>query len=163
LNALQNAFTLTVNERFTLKGGFYGIIKWLLGSQNLKWLGFLTREVMENATSFKTAQKMIMKAPLLAPAYYILGGLKANEGCVITRGQKKVEVWTIGESSLSQNSSWYLVQTNYDNWKKPPFWDDRRTPAIQCMNEVNSTDVNFATLYDVLSTRPVLNKVLALL
>jgi len=30
---------------------------------------------------------------------------------------------------LEKNDSWYLLQTNYDNWKKPLFIDDRRTPV----------------------------------
>ena len=30
---------------------------------------------------------------------------------------------------------WYLLQTNYDPWTKPPFYDDRRTPGNICMKE----------------------------
>jgi len=135
-------------------------MEWLLGNRDIKWLGFLTREVMENATSYKKAQKILLKAPLMAPAYYILGGVRDNQGSVITRGIKKMELWELGQRSLAQNSTWYLVQTNYDNWKKPPFWDDRRTPAVKCMDEVGNSNINFESLYNVLSTKPVLNKVL---
>ena len=31
---------------------------------------------------------------------------------------------------------WYLLQTNYDNWEEPPFYDDRRTPGKICMKEM---------------------------
>lgn len=30
---------------------------------------------------------------------------------------------------------WYVLETNYDHWKEPLFLDDRRTPAIKCMNQ----------------------------
>ena len=32
-----------------------------------------------------------------------------------------------------KNGKWFLVQTNYDPIEKPPFFDDRRTPATKCM------------------------------
>lgn len=32
-------------------------------------------------------------------------------------------------------SRWYVLETNYDHWKEPLFLDDRRTPAIKCMDK----------------------------
>lgn len=43
-----------------------------------------------------------------------------------------MDVWNLGE----KNSTWYLVETNYDNWVKPFFLDDRRTPANECMRKM---------------------------
>lgn len=86
---------------------------------------------------------------------------------------------------------WYVLETNYDHWEEPLFLDDRRTPAMKCMNqttqEVSGDDtpsafpfpstgvdegfisqplktsffqkISVKTIYDVLSTKPVLNKV----
>ena len=34
-----------------------------------------------------------------------------------------------GFSLDSSNGSWYVLQTNYDNWKPPFVIDDRRTPV----------------------------------
>lgn len=48
---------------------------------------------------------------------------------------------------------WYVLETNYDHWKEPLFLDDRRTPAMKCMNQttqkVSTDDARF--LYDCLS------------
>lgn len=30
---------------------------------------------------------------------------------------------------------WYVLETNYDHWDDPLFLDDRRTPAMKCMNQ----------------------------
>lgn len=30
---------------------------------------------------------------------------------------------------------WYVLETNYDHWEEPLFLDDRRTPAMKCMNQ----------------------------
>jgi hypothetical protein len=50
------------------------------------------------------------------------------------------------------------VQTNYDNWLNPPFYDDRMGPAVTCLNKWGQKNPK-NTLFNVLSTRPVLNKV----
>lgn len=34
---------------------------------------------------------------------------------------------------------WYVLETNYDHWKEPLFLDDRRTPAMKCMNQTTQT------------------------
>ncbi|PSN57281.1 Acid ceramidase [Blattella germanica] len=142
-----------------LNGGYIGIAEWILGYHNQKWMGLLTREVMENAQDYKIAQKMLAKPQLVAPVYFILAGRKSNESCIITRGRSSFDIWNIGEKHKQQKGSWYLVETNYDHWEKPPFYDDRRTPAVLCMEEFGQ-DEPLNTLLKVLSTRPVLNKVL---
>jgi acid ceramidase len=65
-----------------------------------------------------------------------------------------VDVWDIG----TRNSSWYLVETNYDHWKSAFILDDRRDPARKCLDQRGQQNVGFAEIYDVLSSRPVLNK-----
>ena len=65
----------------------------------------------------------------------------------------------MGRGSVSQTSTWYLVETNYDHWSTPPFYDDRRTPAIHCLDKVGRQNVTIPAIFNVLSTRPVLNKV----
>lgn len=81
---------------------------------------------------------------------------------------------------------WYVLETNYDHWEAPFFLDDRRTPAMKCMNQTTQEvsgdssarsapvhgrwrrfisplsffqKISVTTMYDVLSTKPVLNKV----
>ena len=53
-------------------------------------MGFLTRDVMLNATSYAQAKTLLSDTELLAPAYFILGGLHAGEEAVITRARQKV-------------------------------------------------------------------------
>jgi len=151
----QNAFTLTMNERFALDGGFMGIIEWLLGVSNGQWMGFLTRDVMLNATSFSEAKALLTNTELLAPAYFILGGLHAGEEAVITRARKKADdVWT---TNLNKKE-WYLLETNYDHWKDVFVLDDRRTPGNNCMRNMTQERMSFKGLFNVLSTRSSLNK-----
>ncbi|XP_065313149.1 acid ceramidase-like isoform X3 [Gordionus sp. m RMFG-2023] len=155
-------FSLTVNERFTTDGGgFVGILLWLIGCREMNWLSFFTRDLMANALSFQEAREQLKLAPLIAPVYFIIGGLDKTQANVITRSRMQM----VNDRNLSawHNSSrapnWYLLETNYDWWKKPFFVDDRRTPAINCLKYTKQTGtINFSTLYDVLSTQPVLNK-----
>lgn len=148
-------FTLTLNERFNLDGGYIGIFKWLIGDRSGSWVSFLTRQTLEDATSYEQAKHLLTNATLLAPAYFILGGTKPREACIITRSREK----TVDVLNMSTNgSTWYILETNYDHWKPPLFVDDRRTPAHRCMNNMTQQNVGFAGLFDVLSSRPVLNK-----
>lgn len=43
------------------------------------WVAFLTREVMQEATSYEEAQIKLSKTRLLAPVYFILGGTQPGE------------------------------------------------------------------------------------
>lgn len=81
------------------------------------------------------------------------------KGAIITRGRHDADVWFLGRGSVSQLSTWFLVQTNYDHWNKPPFFDDRRTPAIHCLDKMGRSNASRAGLYNIFSTIPVLNKV----
>jgi len=150
----QDTFTFTMDERFNKDGGFIGILKWILGDRTGHWMGFLTRNVMENATSYAQARDMLANSPMLAPAYFILGS-NQSEACVITRSREKaVDIWPMDNT----NSTWYLVETNYDHWEAPFFLDDRRTPAINCLKKQSQNNFGFAGLYNVLDSKPNRNK-----
>ncbi|XP_041607888.1 acid ceramidase isoform X2 [Vulpes lagopus] len=139
-------FSLTLNERFSINGGYLGVIEWILGKKDAMWIGFITRSVLENGTSYEEAKNTLIKTKILAPAYFILGGNKSGEGCVITRDRKQsLDVY---ELNPKQNR-WYVVQTNYDRWKNPLFLDDRRTPAKMCLNQTTQELTVFTTLMDV--------------
>lgn len=147
-------FTFSMNERRTIDGGYIGIIKWLLGDRSSRWMAFLTRQTLEVATSYQQAKHLLTNTTMVAPAYFILGGTEPHEACVITRSREKtVDVWEIG----TRGSTWYILETNYDNWKPPPVTDDRRALANRCMRNMTQKNVGFAGLFDVLSSKPVLN------
>uniref|UniRef100_A0A8B9DSU3 Acid ceramidase n=1 Tax=Anser cygnoides TaxID=8845 RepID=A0A8B9DSU3_ANSCY len=148
-------FTLTMNERFSLDGGYVGIFEWFLGRRDGMWMGFLTRAVLENATSYQDAKEKLAKTRLLAPAYFILGGKNSGEGCVITRSRTAaLDIWDLD----IKKGTWYVLETNYDRWKPPLILDNRRTPAMKCLNQTTQENISLPTIYDVLSTKPVLNK-----
>lgn len=49
-------------------------------------------------------------------------------------------------SSLDiKKGTWYVLETNYDRWKPPLVLDNRRGPAMKCLNqttqEVNTLQV----------------------
>ena len=48
-------------------------------------MGFLTRSVMENATSYEDAKFQLANTTMLAPAYFILGGIQSGQVCVCVR------------------------------------------------------------------------------
>ncbi|XP_065884500.1 acid ceramidase-like [Dysidea avara] len=146
-------FTLTMNERFTVDGGYIGLLEWVLGKRSGHWMSFLTRNTLSNADSFSEAVNMLANTEMLAPAYFILGGVA--EGAVITRAiEKSLDIWRLSPT----NDTWFLLETNYDHWKPAPVIDDRRTPGINCMNHMGQQELSLAGLFNVLSTRPVLNK-----
>ncbi|RXM37100.1 Acid ceramidase [Acipenser ruthenus] len=142
------------DERFSLDGGYIGLLEWILGRRDGMWMSFLTRSVLENATSYDDAKNQLSKTKMLAPAYFILGGNKSGQGCVITRSRlASVDIWEID----LKKGRWYVLETNYDHWKlEGPLLDDRRTPAMKCMNETTQAKISLETIYDVLSTKPVL-------
>ncbi|XP_068607177.1 acid ceramidase [Brachionichthys hirsutus] len=148
-------FTLTMNERFSLDGGYIGILEWILGSRDGMWMSFLTRSVLENANSYQEAKARLSLTKLLAPAYFILGGNQTGQGAIITRSR------TLSLDILELDlklGRWYVLETNYDHWKEPFFLDDRRTPAMTCMNKTTQQSISVMTVYDMLSTKPILNK-----
>jgi len=149
-------FSFTINERFDAKdGGYKGILDWIEGDRTGNWLSFETRDLMKNAKDFHAAKLSLSKNKLLAPAYFILAGNQSGQGCIITRSRNT----TLNVKSLDiKNDAWFLVQDNYDNWETPPFYDDRRTPCIKCMNKIPSKNVTVGHIFDILSSKPMLNK-----
>uniref|UniRef100_A0A8C5LQ97 Acid ceramidase n=1 Tax=Leptobrachium leishanense TaxID=445787 RepID=A0A8C5LQ97_9ANUR len=141
-------FTLTMNERYSLDGGYIGVLEWILGKRDGMWMSFLTRNVLENATSYEESKNLLSKTKILAPAYFILGGNKSGDACVITRSRNScLNIWDLD----TNQGQWYLVETNYDHWKAPLPIDDRRTPAMKCMNASGQKVNCFMTLLPFVS------------
>uniref|UniRef100_A0A8C8CGS6 Acid ceramidase n=1 Tax=Oncorhynchus tshawytscha TaxID=74940 RepID=A0A8C8CGS6_ONCTS len=137
-----HAFTLTMNERFSLDGGYIGIVEWILGHRDGMWMSFLTRSVLENATRYRST---FMEVSNDCSFFLIEGN---TYSCFETS-------YDLDPLKLGR---WYVLETNYDHWKEPLFLDNRRTPAMKCMNQTMQANISLKTVYDVLSTKPVLNK-----
>ncbi|KAG0722933.1 Acid ceramidase [Chionoecetes opilio] len=156
--AVMNKFTFSLDERFTINGGYVGLLEWmLLKDHKQKWMAFITREVMEQADSYDAAKNTLSHSRLLSPVYFILGGVQPGQGTIITRWRDNFHTDDLG-SKVAGSDSWFLVETNYDQWNKPPFYDDRRSPAVHCLRGAGQANASLALIYNVLSTRPMLNK-----
>jgi acid ceramidase len=143
-----------MNERFDLDGGFLGILDWIVGQRSEQWMGFFMRDTLLEATDYASTKAKVANAKIMSPGYIILGGNKTSEGAIIVVDRKKAAYI---EELDPKNGKWFLVQTNYDPTEKPVFFDDRRTPATKCMTNTTQKAIGHAPIYNVLSTKPVLN------
>eukprot|EP01094_Clydonella_sp_ATCC50884_P020974 TRINITY_DN4494_c0_g1_i1.p2 TRINITY_DN4494_c0_g1~~TRINITY_DN4494_c0_g1_i1.p2 ORF type:complete len:243 (+),score=87.86 TRINITY_DN4494_c0_g1_i1:553-1281(+) len=158
LSAMKpGVFSVTVDDRFDYQFDI-GLLEWLLHlTPRAQFIGFFLRDQMLHATSYEGALTALNNTRLIAPVYFIMSGPKAGQGAVIAREKKEsVDVWPL-QQQLSAGS-FYLLETNYDHWEQPPFFDNRRDPGMQCMNETGAQNINFGTLYNVLDTKPVRNQ-----
>ncbi|XP_059844648.1 N-acylethanolamine-hydrolyzing acid amidase-like isoform X1 [Hypanus sabinus] len=147
-----NKFSITANER--AKGARWktAIAAFLKRNRSPSWV---IRDALREAVDFQVALKKLSYSPITANVYFILGGVKPNEGVIITREpERPIDVWPL----KSTKGQWYRVETNYDHWRPPPAWDDRRTPAIRALNATTQKNINLNTMFKVLSSHPVLNK-----
>lgn len=111
-------------------------------------------------TSYDDAVDLMSKSDLIAPAYFIIGGVKPSEATVITRNQSSVvDTWRFNTNPISPDfDRWFLIETNYDHWTKPPANDNRRDPGIAAMKKTTQGNLNYETLLDVMSVDPVCNR-----
>merc|ERR1740123_786948 len=96
------------------------------------------------------------------PCYVIMGGVKKDEGAVLTIGPNSTmfDRWDLKDALPRDNGTtpFYVLETNYDHWKEPPFFDDRRYPAEDCLDKAGSKGVNWETLYNTLHGKPNRNR-----
>lgn len=151
----QNAFTFEINERD--QGTFWINALYLILDKKATPLSFLTRNLMENMTSFDAAVDLMSTSDLIAPAYFLIGGAKPNEAVVLTRNQSAlVDKWRLNPNSENFDR-WFLIETNYDHWTQPPANDNRRDPGIDTMNTISQAKINYETMLDVISMKPICN------
>ncbi len=116
---------------------------------------FRIRDTLDNDTlDFEGAIAVLANEPLIAPCYLIVGGAKSTEGVVITRDR----MFSLDMQRINgESGAWFVLETNYDNWVPPPPDDDRRDPAIRAMKNMTQSNLGFRSMYDVISTPPILN------
>ena len=74
-------------------------------------LPIVSLQVLSEASTYDEAVTVLGKEELVAPAYFIAAGSKAEQGVVITRDRSAVDLWQLQPSAVP--SSWYLLETNY--------------------------------------------------
>ena len=154
----KGAFSISVDTRFDNKFDM-GLIKWILGDKSKAELTFTVRSVLEDPamTSYSKAYSYLKNVTMIGPSYIIIGGMDKGEGAIISKDQETINVLDLNDQL--QNGTFYVVETNYDNWKKAPFFDDRRNPAKACLDQMGSNGVNgFSGVFNTLNGKPNLNK-----
>jgi len=150
-------FSVTVDDHYDDQFDI-GLIEWLMGrNPTAQFLGFFLRNLLQSATSYEEAFNAMNTTRLISPVFFIMSGPEPTDGAVITREKTYSQnVWTLQEQIDA--GSFYLLETNYDHWEPVPWYDNRRGPGEQCMNETGPANLDFATLYNVLDTKPVRNQ-----
>jgi len=150
------SFSISIDTRFYPEGVyevFYEIIAAIV-ERNASLVSFLTREVLERENNFEAAVENLSNDELIADVYYIVGGVSKNQGAVISRNRiNATDVWILDDTE----GRWYEVETNYDHWTTPPFYDNRVTPANEAMDEMGQNNLSLDGMMQVLSVKPVLN------
>jgi len=152
-----NAFSISLNTRYYPKHGLRNFLYEVVAAiteKNSTLVSFLARNVMTHENNWDSAIQYLRTGELIADVYYIVGGMTQDQGAVISRNRTNADdVWYLNSTA----NRWFEVQTNYDHWKQPPWFDDRVVPADQAMHNMGQANVNLDNLFKVLSVKPVLN------
>ena len=148
-----NKFTVSLDQRSLGDWKLNSVMAAKVGTDGI--VSFLIRDVLADPNiDFESAVKKFSSVPLIAPCYFIIGGVQPSEGVVITRDRNSTALIT---KLIAEDGHWYVLETNYDSWKPPPPDDDRRHPAKKALANIGRNNISNIMLYQVLSTRPVLN------
>jgi len=154
----KDQFSVSINRRNLGYDNVMDILQWAVGVKEGNLLPVVSRRVFEDEKikTVEDAKKYLENVKLLSSLYFIMGGAKGDRAYLVSRSDGKSH----HPLSLEKSDEPWLLETNYDHWEMPPTDDDRRTPGYQCMTEKtsNGRKMSMAAMYDVLSTKPVLNK-----
>lgn len=113
---------------------------------------WLLRKVLEEEVDYASANKRLRTERIAAPVYYIVSGIKPNEGMVIERETDGVHAYY----ELS-DTTWFLVQTNYDRDQPEPIYDQRRAPMEKRVHERGNVDFTVDVALKEMFTWPTFN------
>ena len=142
-------YSITINQRFALNGGFLGIMKWFRTKTPI-WNSFIVRDLLEGDYDYEYVVNKLSSAELVAPIYYIVGGINDTDGALITRDRY------YNLNPIYLNISKYVFQTNHDHWIEPFYFDDRTTHGRKFLDENEHTIENIELL---LKTKPTINRI----
>ena len=142
-------YSITINQRFAINGGFLGIMKWFR-TKSPHWNSLIVRTLLEGDYDYNYVVDKLSTVELVAPVYYIVGGIKKDEGALITRDRY------YNLMPIFLNSSKYVFQTNHDHWIEPFYFDDRTTSGKKYLDNYNHTIDNIERL---LMNKPTLNRI----
>lgn len=114
---------------------------------------WLLKKVVDEESSFQGAVKRLKEERIGGPVYFVVSGIKGNEGIIIERDNEKVHA-----AYELTDENWFLVQTNYDRDQPDPKSDYRRIPAENKLKERGNKNFKAQDLFDtVMSKYPTFN------
>jgi acid ceramidase len=165
LSAMRpDGYAVTIDDLFDMDFDS-GLINWFHNPDDgAKFVTLFLRDLFESVDNYDDALAQLQSQTLVSPVYFIVSGAKPGQGAVVSREKNEtLNLRTLSEA-LADNS-FYVLETNYANYPNengtippPPFFDQRRTAAEQCLNATSQADVSFPSLFAVLDTKPVRNR-----
>jgi N-acylethanolamine-hydrolysing acid amidase len=145
-----NAYAVSLNARYS--GGYVDNILMEIITMFKNPVSFDLRTTLETKHNYSDAIEHLSRVHFVAPSYLIVSGTKSGQGVVITRNR-----WSTADmySLNPAKGRWFLVETNFDRWKKPG--DDRRDVAKKYLTELKRDNLNSKTLFTVLGKGPINN------
>lgn len=110
----KGAFSISINQRrpshdTDMKQFYKNAALIFIEQEQTTWI---VRDVLTKCADYECALDKLSTVPLISPVYFILAGVKENEGAVITRDRNE-----IANIATLSNDTWYLIQTNSDHYK----------------------------------------------
>uniref|UniRef100_A0A7S3ZDY4 Acid ceramidase N-terminal domain-containing protein n=1 Tax=Lotharella globosa TaxID=91324 RepID=A0A7S3ZDY4_9EUKA len=147
-------FSVQLNERDTKNGSVWdNAFEALFKGGAIS--GFLLRDLLVSGMSFSEAIQVAQTRHIISPCYYIFAG-PGNEAAVVTR-ERQSAVDTMYMSDTRNENVWFLLQTNYDHWEKPPADDTRRNYTAAHMRDLGQGAVSVQSVFDLVSAWPTQN------
>lgn len=113
---------------------------------------WMMKKTLEEETSYAAATTRLRTERTGGPVYFIVSGLKDNEGMVIEKDTNS----TYAYYELSE-TNWFLVQTNSDRDVPDPVYDPRRIPVELKLRERGNANFTEDTMMDFMSKWPTFN------
>jgi N-acylethanolamine-hydrolysing acid amidase len=113
----------------------------------------LLRSACEHGGEFEDGMKYLSETPIIQGGYLTVAGAAPGEGAIVTRNASGTDTDILRlKDGYPADKPWFLIQTNYDHWKKAPIYDDRRDNGKYDMEQVGPGNLTLDTLWDVMST-----------
>jgi acid ceramidase len=73
-------FSISMNERYGLRGGYIGLIEWIFNiNRKQSFVTFAMRDMLTTAQTYDQAVEYLAEVKLTAPCYYILAGPQTGQ------------------------------------------------------------------------------------
>merc|ERR1711907_231518 len=155
--AKPGALSLSINSRFDKTFDTH-LLNWLTGKSTASFISFAMRQALEGESSYAGLIQRLKSTAMVGPSYVISAG--PDDGAIFTYkagSTGPIDILTL--SSAISNGSYFILQTNYDHWNAPPFFDNRRDPPEDCLRRMLSpSTIDRSRMFWLMSSEPTLNQ-----